>query len=49
MKTRSAALITLVGIVALALMACSPPEVVSGDPLGGNLVGTDKLRPDQTH
>jgi heat shock protein HslJ len=35
MKTRNAALITLIGIVALALMACSPPAVVSADPLEG--------------
>ena len=35
MKTRIAALITLVGIVALALTACSPPAVVSADSLEG--------------
>jgi len=35
MKTRNAALITLIGIVALALMACSLPAMVSADPLEG--------------
>lgn len=35
MKTRIAALTTLIGIVALVLTACSPPAVVSADPLEG--------------
>jgi heat shock protein HslJ len=48
MKTKLLTPIILISIIALTLMACSPPDLVSGDPLEGTsweLMAYRKTRP----